>query len=434
MGTKLPATFELNIEKLTPSGEGLGHFEGRPVYVFGVVPGDSVLVKPLKVSRRETKAAVVDVLKASVFRRLPKEEHFLSCAPYQILAEEKQLEYKKELVKEIFRKKAEEAPAPEVEIAVSSRFWNYRNKMEFSFSADENGALTLAFFQRFRHNRQYCVKNCAIAHERINQCAEEILIILREKEITREQLKNIVFRYSYAQDQCLAALFVVDEQFPIFDVSAEGLTGWMIIYSDPLSPAAKTTRILHAQGDDCLVEEIGGLSLKYFYDSFFQINPPTFEKIVTFLRKNIQPGHTLVDFYSGVGTIGFALAKHFQTVYSLESVEASLTAARENVERNALNNVAVIAGEAEKPELRQMVGLANTLICDPPRSGLHPKILKAILEYVPAQFAYVSCNPITQAADYAALKEKYNVSAWHLFDLYPQTPHVESVLILERKS
>ena len=172
---------------------------------------------------------------------------------------------------------------------------------------------------------------------------------------------------------------------------------------------------------------------KYFYDSFFQINPPVFENVLAYIRQQIDRGRILVDLYSGVGTIGFNLAGQFEKVFSVESDERALVAAGENRQNHQLENVTIMSGLAEKADLRIILVAADTLIVDPPRSGLHPKVTKAILEACPECFIYVSCNPLTQANDLAVLKEKYQIRDWRLFDLYPQTPHVESVLVLERK-
>jgi len=433
MGTKLPETFELTIERLIPGGEGLGHYNGRPVYVFGVTPGDCVRVRPVKVNQHNTKASVVDIINPSADRRTAREEHFLSCSPYQIISEEKQLEYKKTLIQEVFRDKCGELSSPPLEITAGEKPWNYRNKIEFSFTTTQDDQLTLAFFQRFRFNHYFFVDGCAIAHEKINLCAEKILEVLRERKVSSGQLKNIVVRYSYAEDACLAVLYVMDEHFPVFDVDIDHLNGWLIVYSNPLSPAARTIKILHRQGRDYLIEKAGGLMFKYFYDSFFQINPPVFEKVLEYIREQIRRGRVLVDLYSGVGTIGFNLAGQFEKVFSVESDEKALVAAGENRQNHQLENVTIMSGLAEKADLRIILAAADTLIVDPPRSGLHPKVTKTILEACPECFIYVSCNPLTQASDLAVLKEKYQIRGWRLFDLYPQTPHVECVAVLQRK-
>jgi len=433
MGTKLPETFELTIERLIPGGEGLGHYNGRPVYVFGVAPGDCVRVRPVKVNRLNTKAAVVDIINPSVDRRQAREEHFLSCSPYQILSENKQLDCKKILIQEIFQEKFRQESLPSLEIISGARAWHYRNKIEFSFTTDPEDQLTLAFFQRFCFDRYFAVDGCVIAHDRINTAVERIVKVLRAKKISAGQLKNIVVRYSYFEDTCLAILYVVDEHFPAFDLDIEHLSGWLIVASHPLSPVSRTIKIIHRQGRDYLIEKVGGLPFKYFYDSFFQVNPPAFEKILEYIKERIQPGKILVDLYAGVGTIGFNLANHFEKVYEVESDEKALLAAQENLQNMALKNIVLVSGLAEKSDLPELLAAADTLIVDPPRSGLHPKVVKAILAASPLNFIYVSCNPLTQAHNFTLLQEKYTLCEWRLFDLYPQTPHVESVVIMQRK-
>ena len=433
---KLPPQFELNIEKVVETGEGLGFLERempdgktdrRPVFVYGVFPGEKVLVRPIKVSRKNSKGELLEVLEPSENRRKEKEDHYPSCSPWQTLDESEQLKLKIDLAIEAFRFHDLDLKI-EPEIVASPVSWNYRNKIEFSFTESEEGKLKLAFHQRGKFNRFHELESCALAPEKMNEMAKRILSDLNDAGIKKEQLKNLMLRYSYSEDKCLAVLYVVDENM---DFKSPDLN--MVIYSDPQSPITKTTEILKKNGDDFLTEEINGTKLKFYYDSFFQVCPPAFEKLITWLKKNIKAGEHLVDLYAGVGTIGFCLADKFETVFSLEYDQRASEAALDNVELNNLSNVEFIAREAEKGSLESALKKATTLIIDPPRSGLHPKVSKEIVQFGPDQFIYISCNPKTQARDLTELNEAYKVKEWKLFDFYPQTPHVESVLVLERK-
>ena len=435
MSKRLPPHFDVTIKKLVPSGEGLGHFENRRIFVYGVMPEDQVRVRPVKVGRYAARAAVVDILEASPLRRAPQDEHFAISSPWQIMPEEKQLEYKKALAKEIFQQKAGRPPFETVEITPSPENWHYRNKMEFCFAEDSEGKLTIAAYERARFNSFVPLKVCHLAHKKINTCLARIMDILNEKKVSCRQLKNIVIRYSYYEDKCIAVLYAVDKDFSCFDVAHEDLEGWTIVFSDPLSPAAKTTKVLYHTGRDFLIEKMGGLFLKYYYDSFFQISPPAFEEVLSYVNSHVEPygkGNLLVDLYAGVGTIGFYLADKFREVYSIEYDGRSTEAAQDNARKNSLKNVTLISDPAERTDLRNILSKADVLILDPPRSGLHPKALRAIVAHAPPRLVYVSCNPKTQAQDFASLQGKYKAVKWRLFDLHPQTPHVESVLILER--
>src|SRR3989339_504802 len=433
MSKKLPPRFEVKIEKFSFAGEGVGRYGGREVFVYGGLPGETVSVRPLKKRRKGITAGFLEVIKPAAARRPAVEDHFFSCSPWQIIPEELQLKYKQELAERMFRELAEKSPQSDPGIVGGERFWHYRNKMEFSFTENKSGEPSLALHKRGSRYECWPLKSCAIAHERINESAGEIIKTLAARNIKREQLKYLLIRYSYFEDKCLAALFVADENFPVLSAFMPGLTGWRIIYSDPRTPATVTTKVLHEEGRDYLIEEISGLRLKYYFDSFFQTNPPAFSGPLDYLKDNIRPGGTLIDLYSGVGTIGLSLARNFERVISLEFDLRASEAARFNLSMNKIANAEVIGGAAEKQDLPVILSKADTVIVDPPRTGLHPKVTKAILAKAPENFIYISCNPLTQARDFAFLKKKYRVRRWRLFDLYPQTPHMESVLIMERE-
>jgi 23S rRNA (uracil-5-)-methyltransferase RumA len=430
---KLDKEFELTIDRMHHSGEGVGRYKNRSIFVFGAMVGERVLVRPTKVSRGKAKAQVLQILKAAPDREKEKEDHYLSCSPWQIINYQKQLEYKLDLTKKLFKNEAGLIPNTDVIIVRSKKEWHYRNKMEFSFVKKEKGDISLAFHIRGRRYDCYELDACVLAGDKLSKVASVIVAILNERHIEIGSLKNLVLRYSQFEDKCLVSLYVKDENFSVFDLNLDGIVGWQIIYSDPQSPATVITKILHQQGRDYLEEKIGSLRLRYRYNNFFQINPPLFGELLDFVKDDIKKGGDLIDLYAGVGTIGMALARQFNNIISVELDDTAVQIAKENIALNDLQNITLYSGASEKQDLNDIFSLAKTLVVDPPRSGLHPKVIKAILKANLRQFVYVSCNPLTQAKDMHLLKQKYKVKKWRLFDLYPQTPHLESVLILRRK-
>lgn len=431
MSRKLPAQFELKIEKLANSGEGVGFLEGKEINVFGAFPEELILARPISRKKKVWKAELLEVLKKSEGRRAEKESHYLSCSPWQTISEKKQLEYKKGIVIKAFKKEHGDI-FPNPEIVASKEKYHYRNKIEFSFT-EIDGVLHLAFHKRYRFGLYSELFSCCLAAEKINKVSQAVLSQLRKRNIKKEQLKNLLIRYSIKEDKCLVALFVVDKSIKPFSLTNDDIVAWHIIYSDPLSPFIKTTEILFSKGNDFISERIAGINLKYYYDSFFQINPSDFEAIIDFLKINIKKNKILLDLYSGVGTIGLSLAKSFEKIYLVEFDERASRLSLENASLNKIFNVKVYGGEAEKQELNRFLAPEDTLIVDPPRSGMHPKAIKKILDILPFSFIYVSCNPFTQVKDIEGFLEKYNILSWRLFDLYPQTPHLESVIIFEKK-
>jgi 23S rRNA (uracil1939-C5)-methyltransferase len=249
-------------------------------------------------------------------------------------------------------------------------------------------------------------------------------------------IKNIVVRYSYHEDVCIGVVYVTERNASRIDLGmVSGLKGWSVVYSDPLSPAAKVTTVLSSGGAMFLEEEIAGKVFRYRYDGFFQVNPPSFSEIITWLEEYAPKGGVCLDMYAGVGTIGISLSHLFDRVIASEIDTAATDMIQENALRNGVSNLSsVFAGPAEKQNIRDGAGDTDVLIVDPPRSGMHPKVLRDIAETMPPYIIYVSCNPHTQVRDMAELRHLYSPTAWRLFDLYPQTPHVESVLILKAHS
>ena len=431
MSRKLPPQFELKIEKLANNGEGVGFLDGKEINIFGAFPGELVLAKPTTRKKRIWKAELLEVLKASKERREKKENHYLSCGPWQTIDEKTQLEYKKKPVIDAFRNELG-FNLPDPEIIESDDKFHYRNKMEFSFTEVE-GVLSLALHKRYRHGQYSELSSCCLAQEKINAVSARVLDRLKKEGIKNSQLKNLLLRYSKKENKCLAILFVVDKEIKLFNFDDKDILGWQIIYSDPLSPTTKTTELLLKNGKDTVVENISGVDLEYYYDSFFQVNPPAFEKIIEYLSENVEKNKVLVDLYSGVGTIGLALNKKFSYIHMIEFDQKASQISLKNAKRNNIENIKAYGGEAEKQELSQYLGEADTLVVDPPRSGMHPRAIKQILEISPKNFIYVSCNPYTQVRDMETIKEKYKIIKWRLFDFYPQTPHLESVLVLERQ-
>ncbi|MDP2586589.1 MAG: 23S rRNA (uracil(1939)-C(5))-methyltransferase RlmD [Candidatus Komeilibacteria bacterium] len=426
--------FKVKIERLVFGGEGLGYFDNRPVFVAGVLPGEEVLVRPVRITNKFVKAVLLKVLVASLERREPREDHYLSCSPWQIMPEERQLFYKQELTEQVFLKFAKDLPLESPEIIASPEAWGYRDKLEFSFTQNNQGELSLAFNERYSYKNFSALTGCALGHVLLNDCAGQILQKLKENKIKPNALKNLVVRYSYYENKCLAALYVTDRNFLDLTVNAPNLSGLLIAYSDPRHPAAITDQVLRQQGENFLLEKIGRCLLSYHYESFFQINPPAFEAVIKFLNKNLDEGAgEAVDLYAGVGALGLPVAGGFAKMASVEIDRRACRSAKYNLALNHLDNTEVICSAVGKYELDQLINAQKTVFVDPPRAGLEPKIVKLLLQQRPRQLVYLSCNPATQARDWALLKEAYTAVNWRLFDFYPQTPHVESLLIMKAR-
>lgn len=425
--------FTMKAEKIAHDGAAEGVYEGKPVRVHGMLPGEEALVEATK-KHGIYVGVIKEVIVGSASRKNPEETHYLSCSPWQIADYALQLSLKHEILSSLWRYYDD---APKATFVPADKFYGYRTKVEFSFT-DRDGdialPLSLAFHERGGGYRRLALtKGCALVSDNMNRVALAVCSKLRELGYTTKELKTLVVRESKSTGKLLAILYAKAEvlpQFPVDDIA--GLTGFLVFHSTEKSPASVPTKELWRTGEDFLHESILGTDIIYSWDSFFQNNIPVFEVAMKEMQDAIPASANVLELYSGVGTIGILLAKGAKHVHGVEIVQGAVESAQRNAEKAKLLNYVAECIPAEKMDVR-LLDKRDILVLDPPRSGLHPKVIAMILEKRPPKIVYLSCNPETQARDYSLLKEAYSVEKITGFDFYPETPHLESLVILTRK-
>lgn len=450
------------IEKLTTEGYGFLQLNGMDFYVIGALPGETVEIRVIKKRKGRRWAIVENVIESDVGRIPPLEDHFVSCSPWQVFPYPKQLELKENMLKQAFLEEAGldvEAEVPERKFFGAtplSQTTGYRTKVEMNFWYEDN-FLYLAFHKRGTpFVLTPLTKGCILASKSINETSLKVIQLINEHKIPKSDLKSLTIRESKTKDCRIALLCVKRKDFtlPFSLEDIPGLAGLVVAYSDPLSPASLITEILDVQGQDYLEEDIDGLQIRYPIDGFFQNNISLFGKALKIMQdvvKSLAAGGggkstvttegdagpncdsekigKIVELYSGVGTIGLALCKQAKEVTGVEVVPSSIELAKENALRNNITNYTCFALPAEKMDSSVLADV-DVLVLDPPRTGLHADVVNYILEHAPKTILYLSCNPVTQARDYALLKGKYSPTALYGFDFYPQTMHMESLVVL----
>ncbi len=412
----------IRIEKLVPGGQGLATLSnGQKIFVWNALPGEEAKVQVWRRKKQFAEGLATEILKSSEHRVEPKEpESYLATSPWQIMDSDYENEQKKLLIEEIFSR--EKIKLPVFEFTADSKPFHYRNKMEYSFWADDTG-LHLALYNRGSHQKAI-VTGSQLAMSALDVAAHAILQTLRAAKIQGRQLKTLVVRCS--QDStCVASLFVKDENFP--DVTLpEEIKGLRVYYSDPKSPASVMTRLVYEKGDVKLKDTVLGTSLVYDVDSFFQVNVPIFERAVQTMRETSAVSDFFVDMYGGVGSIGLTLSGEKPlTIVELDEHSAAMASL------NGGEDTTVVRTSTEQA-LDYIVN-DKVMIFDPPRAGLHPKVIQKILEVLPIKIYYLSCNPVTQARDLASLLESYEITKAEGYNFFPRTPHLEFLTILKRK-
>lgn len=432
MAKKPLPVVELTLDNIIGGGQTIGTLEnGKKCLVWGGLPGERVRVQLTKKKSSLVQGVVTEVLEPSPQRITPRDpSSYLSTSPWQIMSLNTENHYKSALIEEAFELHDIVLPNP-IQVWSDGVEYAYRNKVEYSFWYDtEHETLDLAFFRRGTHGK-ISVVDTSLASDAINKSAKTVLEALRKLKIDGRTLKTLLIRSS-ASGQVAWQLYV---KTPEFD--AKGLLQAIadpvlicseIIYSNPKSPASVITERLAATSSEVLHDNILDVPFSYATEGFFQINLPVYEQALKDMQKWVE-NKQVIDLYSGVGTIGLTIGG--ENVTLIEVNEHAVREMERNIaELGRTGAKAVLA--ASEDALEHLSGDA-TIILDPPRAGLHEKVVQKLLELAPQRIIYLSCNPVTQARDVMMLADKYGVR-WHMgYNFFPHTPHIEHLVVLDLK-
>jgi len=428
---------KMKIDKLVFGGQGLGHLpDGRVCFVWNALPGEEVEVEFTKNKGNFAEGIAKNILSASVERVVPREGHYLSCSPWQIISFVRENEWKTKIAEETYAKLAKfQISNFKFQIDSDGVEYGYRNKMEYSFAVDAEGKVSLGF--HVRESRRYIpIHVCELARQEINQVALDLLTWVRENNIPIRSLKTMIVRCNN-KGEVLAGLFLKDRlQFAKYPELKNNLIGLTVYYSTHKSPASVPTDILYQAGQDYLEEDLFGNKLRYGLFSFFQINVPIFKMALADIKNFISPNDKIADYYSGVGAIGLAVVGTVRPANagSLQMIESNVEAvefAKKNIKLNNLKNTEAICAPSEK--MVDLITHDKTIIFDPPRAGLDKRVVERVLAVLPPKIIYMSCDLATHARDLGLLQEKYEIKFLKLYNFFPRTAHIEGLAVLELK-
>ena len=434
---------ELTVESLAFGGAGVARHEGYVVFVRDAVPGDRVRAVVTKRKKAYAEARTVALLDAGPERIEAVALH--PGAPWQVLPYERQIAIKAEQVDDALRRIGR-LDGYELEPLVPAiEQWRYRNKLEYSFGTGDDGALVCGFHAPGSWERIEHVEDCLLASEAGNQARRAALQWCRERGLAaydrRAQiglLRNLVVREGRRTGDLQVRIVTSDEAVDL-DGFAEAVGAGSVVWTRALDVGETTaggrTEVLH--GTEAIEEELGGLRFRISADAFFQTNTEMAERLYAIAAEyaGLQGWERVYDLFCGIGTIGLSLAPRAGEVWGLELVEDAIADAIANARRNEIDNVRFFAGDV-RLALRQLVetaGRPDVLVVDPPRAGLSAKVVRRVIEAGPTRIVYVSCNPTTLAPNAAQLVEAgYALRRVRPVDMFPQTPHIECVALLER--
>jgi 23S rRNA (uracil1939-C5)-methyltransferase len=435
---------ELTVDSLAFGGAGVARLDGYVVFVQGAVPGDRVRALVGKSKRAYAEARVLEVLSPSAVRVRVRAAH--PGAPWQILPYERQLEVKQAQVDDALRRIGKLDGYELDPIVPAASQWRYRNKLEYSFGTSA-GRLVCGFHAPGQWEEIVEIEDCLLASESANAARERVVRWCREQGLAAYDrrggtglLRNLVVREGRRTGQLQLRLVTSPGELDrdALVVAAGSVDGLLWTRVDSVAETTQGGETELLAGSERLEEEIGGLRVRIAPQAFFQTNTEMAEQLYGLAVEyaDLRGFERVYDLYCGIGTIALLMAPRAAEVWGLEIVEEAIADAIAGARLNEIDNARFFAGDV-RLALRELVSTAgrpDVVLVDPPRAGLSQKIVRRIIEAAPRRIVYVSCNPTTLAPNAAQLVADggYRLVRVRPVDMFPQTPHIECVAVLER--
>jgi 23S rRNA (uracil1939-C5)-methyltransferase len=442
---------ELRVDSLAYGGNGVARLNGFVVFVRRGLPGDRVRARVTKVKRNHAEALATEVLEPSPERVDAPCSHYPACGGcrFQDLAYEAQTAAKEAQVADSLRRLGGIDDPPLQPILPAVERFHYRNKLEYSFTPGPEGPI-LGFHKAGRWDEVLDVERCWLTTDLGNAIREAVRAWAREEGLPAYDqaegtgyLRHLVVREGRNTGQALVELVTAPgERFErgyLVEVLRRFPEVRSIHWAVNDTPAEVTnlpTTLLW--GEEAIEEELLGLRFRVRPNAFLQTNTAMAEQLYELAldAAGLTGDETVYDLYCGIGTIGLVMASQALTVWGIEVSEESVACALENAELNGIGNAAFFAGNVGQAleELRDRAGPPDVVVVDPPRAGLAGKALKRVGEAGAPRLVYVSCNPTTLAGDVKRLASDYGyrLERARPVDMFPHTPHVETVALLRR--
>ena len=472
----LPLLEHITIESVAAEGKCIFHYDDKVVFVPFCVPGDVVDVQITKKKHSFMEGRVERIISYSKVRETPMCEHFGICGgcKWQNLPYEEQLKAKQQQVFDQLTRIGKVELPPFQPILGSVKTKEYRNKLEFGcankrwYTKEEIAALppkeegqegnlsesAIGFHITGAFDKIYPIKKCWLMDDLHNEIRNEISRYAKENSISfydiRAQhglLRDLMMRNSNTGEFMLLVQFHYDEEGDeqkamqllqhIADTFPQ-ITSLIYVDNQKGNDTFGDLELTTFKGTDFIYETMEDLKFKVGPKSFYQTNTDQAYHLYCVARSFAQltGGELVYDLYTGTGTIANFVAHQAKQVIGIEYVPEAIEDAKENSHVNGINNTLFYAGDMKDiltDDFIQEHGQPDVIITDPPRAGMHADVVKMILNAAPKRIVYVSCNPATQARDLQLMDADYKVVAVQPVDMFPHTPHVENVVLLERR-
>lgn len=467
----------VKVEKLTHGGAGLAHIDGMAVFVPGTIPGQEVEITIKKKRDTYCEARLVKVLKRAKDEIRPRCTHFHDCGGcvWQNLPYDKQIDYKEQIVRDTLEHLTPVAdelrktlPGRVLKIIPSPQVFHYRNKLEMSFgyeimrSEERNGKRiyfdenpSIGFHQPGQWQTVLPVSECHLYDEQIGSLLSDVRRFMDRTKLPvynpkthKGMLRTLLLRRGVQTGEHMIA-FVVKarkkELEPLFQHFMQfggrsGLQSLMVIENMGMNERPENPNVYPLIGQPFIRERLFDLTFEISPFSFFQTNTLAAEKLYQAIAEgaDLTPRDTVLDAYCGMGTIGQYLSRFCEKVVGIESHPTAIEDALKSAGKNRIGNISFYKGRTEQVLQQQLVPGGkydfSVVVVDPPRAGLHPKAVDAVIAHQPEKIVYVSCNTATFVRDLAKfLDAGYDLRTVQPVDMFPHTAHIETVSALQKK-
>jgi 23S rRNA (uracil1939-C5)-methyltransferase len=441
------AELELTVDSFANGGNGIARHEGYVLFVQGGVPGDRLRARVTKAKRDYGEARAIELIEPSPDRIEPRAAH--PGASWQVLPYERQLEEKERQVREALERIGGFESPPLEPIVPAVEPWRYRNKVEYSFGTADDEGLVLGFHRPGRWNEIDDVTDDILASERVDAVRERVKAWCRAEGLDAYDrragdgfLRNLVVREGRHSGMLQARVVTSEGDFRADELAeAAGADGFLWTRTGGVAETTRQGRTRLVSGAGAIEEEIDVLGDRLRFrvspEAFFQTNTEMAERLygAAVELAGLDGSERVYDLFSGIGTIALAMATRAGEVVGVELVEQAVADAIENAKLNGIDNARFFAGDV-RTAMRPLVeeaGKPEVVVVDPPRAGLSAKIVRRLLETEARRVVYVSCNPTTLAPNARQIADAgYRLAAVRPVDMFPQTPHIECVALLER--
>ncbi|GGH13682.1 23S rRNA (uracil(1939)-C(5))-methyltransferase RlmD [Paenibacillus segetis] len=444
-------TIIVTVKRLGINGEGVGYYRRKAVFIPGALPGEVIKAT---VTRSESKFISADI--AKIEKRSPDRVDapcpvFGICGGCQIqhLSYAGQLKSKEEIVREAFSRFAGTQELKMKPILGMEHPWDYRNKAQLQLGMQKEEII--AGLYGADSHKLVDITGCPIQHPKVNEAVNKTRQVLQSLNIPVHKgqdrgnlgfIRTIVVRWGFQSEQLQLTLVTASDKLPKRDLLVRELRlAIPELVSISMNVNSKNTSLIFGDktlliwGEEGIRESLGDLEFTLSPRAFFQLNPLQTVKLYESVKAAaaLTGRETVVDAYCGTGTIGLWLAPYAREVRGIESISEAILDAKDNASLNGRDNVTFYEGYAEDllPRWVKSGFSPDVIIADPPRTGLHPSFVEAVLRTKPKRFVYVSCNPSTLAKDCKVLLDGGYTMEWvQPIDMFPQTSQVECVVLL----